>query len=60
MVDIYRLRSRRVRPCAPGAGWLVVGIYVFSALIFTAYLEGWGERNAHTAAPPAAHHSTHG
>ncbi len=60
MVDIYSRRSRRVREGAPGAGWLVAGIYLFSALVFAAYLEGWGERNPHTAAPPAAYRSTHG
>jgi hypothetical protein len=34
-------------------------VYVFSALVFTAWLEGWGENHGRsTAAPPTSHRAT--
>ncbi len=60
MVDSLSRRLHSARPGAPGAGWLIAAVYIFSALVFAAYLEGWGEKNPHTASPPAAHHTNAG
>ena len=49
--------TRRVRQGAPGAGWFLLIVYVFSAVVFTAWLEGWGEYHGRTATPPASHHA---
>jgi len=50
------LPPRRARQGAPGAGWLIIGVYVFSVFVFTAWMEGWGENHAQrTAAPPTSH-----
>jgi len=51
------LPRRRIRQGAPGAGWLIVGIYVFSVFVLAAWLGGWGENHAQHAAGPTSHHS---
>jgi hypothetical protein len=56
--NISRYPTRRIRQGAPGAGWFLVIVYVFSALVFTAWLEGWGENRGRTAAPPTSHRAT--
>jgi hypothetical protein len=48
---------RRLR----GAVWVIAALYIFCALVFTSWAEGWGENNPQAAAPPAApQHSIHG
>ena len=55
--NLLKLPRRSVRQGAPGAGWLIAGIYIFSVFVFTAWIGGWGANHARTAAPPAQHHS---
>lgn len=43
-----------------GAVWVVAAVYLFSALVFASWIEGWGDNAPQTAAPPPQHqHSTH-
>jgi len=38
-----------------GAVWIVVALYIFSALVLTSWAGGWGEENARASAPPPQH-----
>jgi len=59
MVDnLFRVPRGRIRPHAPGAGWLLAFVYVLCAFVFTAWLTGWGENRGRIAAPTASHHAT--
>jgi hypothetical protein len=56
--DVVPWRSR-VPPGAPGAGWFVAAVFVFSMFMFTGWYAGWWDNNHTTAAAPApAQHTT--
>ncbi len=38
-----------------GAVWVVVALYIFSALVLTSWAGGWGEENARASVPPPQH-----
>jgi len=37
-----------------GAGWVLAAFYIFAAVVFTGWAEGWWQHTSHAAAPPAA------
>lgn len=50
--------DRNAHPGPPGARWFIACVYIFAAVVFVAWLQGWGEKNSTTAAGPAPSHHT--
>jgi hypothetical protein len=49
-----------VSPGAPGAGWFIATIFVFSVIVLAGWEQGWWDASRNTAAAPAAAHHTTG
>jgi hypothetical protein len=50
----------RVPPGAPGAGWFIATVFVFSVAVLGGWEWGWRETNHNIAAPTAPHRMTTG